>query len=90
MDQRGSAAARLSLLTKRIARARIVAFGNGGSVVMVGTAAAVVKGGLCLAFLIVTAPTGSHALARAAHRSGTPLWKDSLLDQLADDREGGR
>ena len=79
---------RMQAATKCVALGTLLIVG--GSVVMVGTAAAVVKGGLCLAFLIVTAPTGSHALARAAHRSGTPLWKGSLLDQLADDREGGR
>lgn len=58
-----------------------------GAVLMAGTLSAVAKGGLCLSFLIVTAPAGSHALARAAHRSGTPLWEESLLDQLADDEE---
>ena len=61
-----------------------------GAVVMVGTASAVAKGGLCLTFLLLTSPTGSHALARAAHRSMTPLWGGSLLDELANDEEGPR
>jgi len=56
-----------------------------GAILTVGTLAMFVKGALCLTFLYVTAPTGSHALARAAHRSGTPLWEGSLLDQLAVD-----
>ncbi len=60
-----------------------------GAVVTVGTGSALAKGGLCLAFLLLTSPTGSHALARAAHRSGTRLWEGSLLDQLTDD-EGER
>ena len=58
-----------------------------GAVLTAGTASALAKGALCLIFLVLTAPTGSHALARAAHRSGTPLWEGSLLDQLADDEE---
>jgi multicomponent Na+:H+ antiporter subunit G len=61
-----------------------------GAVVTIGTPSALAKGGLCLAFLLLTSPTGSHALARAAHRSGTRLWEGSLLDQLADDEEGRR
>ncbi|MGI9591052.1 MAG: monovalent cation/H(+) antiporter subunit G [Myxococcota bacterium] len=61
-----------------------------GAVVTAGTASAVAKGALCLIFLLLTSPTGSHALAHAAHRAGTPLWKGSLLDQLADDGEDRR
>ncbi len=57
-----------------------------GAMVTAGTASAVAKGGLCLVFLLLTSPTGSHALARAAHRSGTPLCEASVVDQLADDR----
>ena len=61
-----------------------------GAVLMVGTLAAVAKGGLCLTFLLLTSATGSHALARAAYRSGTPLWEHSALDQLAGEPEGRR
>ncbi len=61
-----------------------------GAMVTAGSLGAVAKGGLCLTFLLLTSPTGSHALARAAHRSGTPLWRGSLLDQLADDEGDGR
>ncbi len=59
-----------------------------GAVVTVGTVPALVKGSLCLAFLLLTSPTGSHALARAAYRSGTRLWERSVVDQLAEDGEG--
>ena len=80
--------------TRMQAATKCVALGTllivAGAVVMVASLSAVVKCGLCLTFLIITAPTGSHALARAAHRSGTPLWEGSLLDQLANDREGHR
>jgi multicomponent Na+:H+ antiporter subunit G len=61
-----------------------------GAVVTAGTPSALAKGALCLIFLVLTSPTGSHALARAAHRSGTPLWEESVVDRLADDGEGRR
>ena len=61
-----------------------------GGVLTVGTFSAIAKGSLCLTFLLLTSPTGSHALARAAYRSGTPLWERSVVDQLADASEGRR
>jgi multicomponent Na+:H+ antiporter subunit G len=61
-----------------------------GAVVSAGTPSATAKGVLCLAFLFLTSPTGSHALARASHRSGIALWPGSELDALAADREMDR
>ena len=61
-----------------------------GAVTLAGSAAVLAKGALCLIFLGLTSPTASHALARAAHRAGTPLWEGSVIDQLADDAEGPR
>ncbi len=57
-----------------------------GSVVWLGTLAAVVKGILCVAFLLVTSATAAHALARAAHRSGVELCEQSVVDRYAEDR----
>ncbi|MDJ0869569.1 MAG: monovalent cation/H(+) antiporter subunit G [Myxococcota bacterium] len=77
--------------TRMQAATKCVALGTllivAGAVVTVGGASVLAKGVLCLAFLLLTSPTGSHALARAAHRSGTRLWEGSLSDQLAADRE---
>ena len=61
-----------------------------GAVLAVGTLSAFAKGGLCLTFLLLTSPTGSHALARAAYRSGTPLGERCAIDQLAGDAEDRR
>ncbi len=61
-----------------------------GAVLTVATLSAFAKGGLCLTFLLLTSPTGAHALVRAAYRSGTPLWERSTLDQLAGDAEDSR
>jgi multicomponent Na+:H+ antiporter subunit G len=33
-------------------------------------------------FLLITAPIGSHLLARAAYFSGIPLWEHTLSDDL--------
>lgn len=43
---------------------------------------------LCLWFIAMTSPTAAHAIARAAHRAGYPLWKGSVGDRYAEDDEG--
>jgi multisubunit Na+/H+ antiporter MnhG subunit len=35
----------------------------------------------------MTSPTGAHAIARAAHRSGVPLAAGSVLDRYQEDGE---
>jgi multicomponent Na+:H+ antiporter subunit G len=47
-----------------------------------------IKALLCIWFVLITSPTGAHAIARAAHRSGIRLWKGSVLDKYAEDCEG--
>lgn len=47
-----------------------------------------VKALLCIWFILITSPTAAHAISRAAHRSGIKLWKGSVLDRYAEDREG--
>jgi multicomponent Na+:H+ antiporter subunit G len=57
-----------------------------GTFLMVGFVAAGMKALLCIMFLALTAPVAAHALARAAHRSGVPLWSDSVIDRYAQDQ----
>ncbi|MFC1804469.1 monovalent cation/H(+) antiporter subunit G [Candidatus Omnitrophota bacterium] len=52
-----------------------------------GVSAAGIKALLCILFLILTAPVSAHALSRAAHRAGVKLWKGSLCDKYAEDKE---
>lgn len=59
-----------------------------GTFLVVGFTAAGMKTLLCMAFLILTAPVAAHALSRGAHRAGVKLWKDSVCDHYAEDREG--
>jgi multicomponent Na+:H+ antiporter subunit G len=38
---------------------------------------------LAFAFVLLTAPAGAHAIARAAHRFGVPMSESALADELA-------
>ena len=61
-----------------------------GALVWMGSAAAMVKGILCILFILITSSTSAHALSKAAHRSGVKLWKKSVCDRFAEDRVNGR
>lgn len=37
-------------------------------------------------FLLMTAPVAAHMIARAAYRTGVPLWKHSVVDEWRDHR----
>ncbi len=59
-----------------------------GTFVIVGFTAAGLKSIMCILFLLMTAPVAAHALARGAHRAGIKLWKNSVVDKYAEDKEG--
>jgi len=42
---------------------------------------------LCAVFIILTSPTGAHAIARGSHISGVRLWEGSVVDRYADARD---
>lgn len=46
-----------------------------------------IKALLIIGFLILTAPTSAHALARAAHIAGTKLWDKSVCDKYMEDEQ---
>jgi len=52
-----------------------------------GFTAGGVKALLCMAFLLLTAPVSAHALARAAHKSGVKLAKNSVCDMYEKDAD---
>lgn len=60
-----------------------------GAMVWLGSTAAIVKGLLCILFLLITSATAAHALARAAHRSGVQLAGESVVDRYAEDMQAG-
>jgi len=57
-------------------------FNSGNSVLVIHTI-------IALICILVTNPTGAHAIARAAHRSGVMPAK-AVVDDLKDDRKKGR
>ncbi len=42
---------------------------------------------LGIVFIFLTSPVAAHAISRAAHRSGIPLTKESIIDTYAKDKE---
>ena len=56
-----------------------------GAMVWLGSAPVIIKGLMCIIFVLITSSTAAHALARAAHRSGVPLADESVIDRYADD-----
>jgi multicomponent Na+:H+ antiporter subunit G len=61
-----------------------------GAVVWLGSLHAILKGLLCILFILITSATAAHALSRAAHRSGVPLAERSVVNRYAEDQQGGR
>ncbi len=44
-----------------------------------------IKAILCIAFILMTAPTAAHAISRGSHRAGFPLWDRSIMDKYRED-----
>ena len=59
-----------------------------GVCVSFGLSLSGLKAFVCIIFVLLTSPTAAHAIARAAHRSGIPLWKDAQIDRYEKDQEG--
>ncbi len=57
-----------------------------GTFVCLGFTPIGVKALLCLAFVVITAPTAAHAIARAAHNSGVEMDESTVVDQYGDKR----
>jgi multicomponent Na+:H+ antiporter subunit G len=74
------------LLTRMHAAAKAGGLGVGlvvGAVAAaIGDAQVITEAVLVAVFLLLTAPVAAHVIARAAHRSGVPLWSGTRLDEL--------
>ncbi len=42
------------------------------------------------AFMLLTTAVAAHVIARAAARSGAPIWKGTLVDERPDGSAGGK
>lgn len=40
---------------------------------------------ICIIFIMFTSPTAAHAISRGSHIFGIKLWKNSVVDKLAED-----
>jgi len=58
-----------------------------GSLVLLASLPATIKGLIIIMFILITSATAAHALARAAYRSGDPLCDQSVVDHYADDMQ---
>lgn len=61
-----------------------------GAALMAGGPAGAAKALLCVAFVLLTSPTGAHALARGAHAAGIPLSRRTVVDAYAAAKEADR
>ena len=43
-----------------------------------------------IGFVIITAPVGAHLISRAAYRTGAPLWRGTVADELGGRRGPGK
>ena len=55
-----------------------------GIFVIQGFSASGTKALLCLVFVLLTSPTGAHALARGAYIYGVKLWEGSVKNEYAE------
>ncbi len=83
------------VLTRASAATKAAGLGVGlvlaGVAFLFGTAEAAIKLSLAVLLQFYTAPVSGHVIARAAYRSGAPLWEGTHIDQLAVyERRAGR
>jgi multicomponent Na+:H+ antiporter subunit G len=53
-----------------------------GTAVVTATPTIAIKAIICAAFIVITSPTGAHALARGSYLSGVGLWEKSVVDKF--------
>lgn len=58
-----------------------------GASLFEGLSAYTLKALIIALFLFITGPVGSHAIARAAHKSGVKLWRGSVIDKLKEEKQ---
>ena len=45
------------------------------------------KAVICAVFILITAPTAAHAIAKGAYASGVSLWENSVVDKYGEDKK---
>lgn len=57
-----------------------------GVAIETGLNATAAKAVICAAFILITSPTAAHAIAKGAHASKVPLFKDSVVDKYEEEK----
>lgn len=60
----------------------------GGLMIYEGFSLASAKLAFVIFFVFITSPTASHALSRAAYKSGVALWGKNPIDRYGEDNHG--
>ena len=42
---------------------------------------------ICAVFILITAPTAAHAIAKGSYSSGVKLWEGSVVDKYGDEKK---
>jgi multicomponent Na+:H+ antiporter subunit G len=58
-----------------------------GTALVTATPSISIKAILCAIFILITSPTGAHALARGSYLSGVKLWDKSVTDRFPERAE---
>jgi multicomponent Na+:H+ antiporter subunit G len=58
-----------------------------GAGILGGLSIFTLKAIVIVIFIFLTNPVSSHAIARAAHRSGVKLWRRSVVDKLKEEKQ---
>jgi len=57
-----------------------------GVAVIAGLGPTSAKAIICAVFILITAPTAAHAIAKGAYISGVKLWEKSIVDKYAEEK----
>ena len=76
---------RLQAATKCVTLGTILLLG--GVALACGSAALSAKAIICAVFILITSPTAAHAIAKGSHAAGVKLFKDSVVDKYAEEKE---
>ena len=57
-----------------------------GVAVVSSSGPTIAKAVICAVFILVTSPTGAHAIAKGAYASGVELWENSVVDKYGEEK----
>ena len=58
-----------------------------GVALVCGLSALSMKAIICAVFILITSPKAAHAIDKGAYASGVELWKNSVVDKYAEEKD---